>query len=140
MNILRFLTPKSAVCYLYNDFTLRQALEKMFFHRHHAVPVIDRKGRYVGSVSDGDFLRELYEEGSGDLRLLERRKLKEIVRREVNPAVKQDASISDLLGRVKQNAFVPVEDDRGSFIGIVTRRDIINYFIDEYERTDDLEK
>ena len=54
--------------------------------------------------------------------------------------MKQDASISDLLGRVKQNAFVPVEDDRGSFIGIVTRRDIINYFIDEYERTDDLEK
>lgn len=139
MNILRFLTPKSAVCYLYHDFTLRQALEKMFFHRHHAVPVIDRKGRYVGSVSDGDFLRVLYEDG-GDLRSLERRRLKEIVRREGNPAVRQDAAISDLLGRVKQNAFVPVEDDLGSFIGIVTRRDIINYFIDEYERNDDVEK
>ncbi|MBP5349686.1 MAG: CBS domain-containing protein [Clostridia bacterium] len=140
MNILRFLTPKSAVCYLYHDFTLRQALEKMFFHRHHAVPVIDRKGRYVGSVSDGDFLRVLYEAESGDLHTLEHRRLKEIVRRDVNPAVKQDASVSDLLGRVKQNAFVPVEDDRGSFIGIVTRRDIINYFIDEYERNDDLAK
>ncbi|MBR4336046.1 MAG: CBS domain-containing protein [Clostridia bacterium] len=139
MNILRFLTPKSAVCYLYHDFTLRQALEKMFFHRHHAVPVIDRKGRYVGSVSDGDFLRVLYEDG-GDLHSLEHRRLKEIVRREGNPAVKQDAAISDLLERVKQNAFVPVEDDRGSFIGIVTRRDIINYFIDEYERNDELEK
>ena len=140
MNILRFLTPKSAVCYLYHDFTLRQALEKMFFHRPHAVPVIDRKGRYVGSVSDGDFLRVLYEAESGDLHTLEHRRLKEIVRRDVNPAVKQDASVSDLLGRVKQNAFVPVEDDRGSFIGIVTRRDIINYFIDEYERNDDLAK
>ena len=112
----------------------------MFFHRHHAVPVIDRKGRYVGSVSDGDFLRVLYEAESGDLHTLEHRRLKEIVRRDANPAVKQDASVSDLLGRVKQNAFVPVEDDRGSFIGIVTRRDIINYFIDEYERNDDLAK
>ncbi|MBR4770715.1 MAG: CBS domain-containing protein [Clostridia bacterium] len=140
MNLLRFLTPKSAVCYLYHDFTLRQALEKMFYHRHHAVPVIDRKGRYVGSVSDGDFLRILYEQESGDLHTLEHRRLKDIVRRDLNPAVKQDASIPDLLGRVKQNAFVPVEDDRGSFIGIVTRRDIINYFIDEYERNDEVEK
>ena len=72
--------------------------------------------------------------------MLEKRRVKEIVRRESNPAVRQDASISDLLGRVKQNAFVPVEDDRGSFIGIVTRRDIINFFIDEYERNDDVEK
>ena len=79
MNLLRFLTPKSAVCYLYHDFTLRQALEKMFYHRHHAVPVIDRKGRYVGSVSDGDFLRILYEQESGDLHTLEHRRLKDIV-------------------------------------------------------------
>ncbi|MBR6052597.1 MAG: CBS domain-containing protein [Clostridia bacterium] len=140
MNIAFLLQPKSDTAFLYDDFTLRQALEKMFFHRHHAVPVIDRKGRYVGSVSDGDFLRVLYEAESGDLHTLEHRRLKEIVRRDVNPAVKQDASVSDLLGRVKQNAFVPVEDDRGSFIGIVTRRDIINYFIDEYERNDDLAK
>ena len=139
MNILRFLTPKSAVCFLYDDFTLRQALEKMFFHRHHAVPVIDREGRYVGTISDGDFLRKLYEEGNYDLHALERRLIRDILN-EGNPAVKNDAAISDLLNRVKQNAFVPVEDDFGSFIGIVTRRDIINFFIDEYERNDDLEK
>ena len=38
MNLFYFLTPKAEVAYLYNDFTLRQALEKMALtantHRH----------------------------------------------------------------------------------------------------------
>ena len=136
MNILRFLTPKSRVGYLYEDFTVRQALEKMHFHRHHAVPVIDREGKYVGAVSDGDFLWELFEKGDYDLRDLERTPLANLVDRESNPAVSNDKPITFLLERVKQNAFVPVVDDRGCFIGIVTRRDVINYFIDDYLEKD----
>ena len=132
MNLLRFLTPKSRVGYLYEDFTVRQALEKMHFHRHHAVPVIDREGAYVGSVGEGDFLWELFEKGDYGLRDLERAPLASLIDRMSNPAVSNDTPITALLERVKQNAFVPVVDDRGCFIGIVTRRDVINYFIDDY--------
>lgn len=132
MNILRFLTPKSRVGYLYDDFTVRQALEKMHFHRHHAVPVIDRDGGYVGTVGEGDFLWELFEAGDYDLRDLERTPLADLIDRQGNPAVSNDTPITVMLERVKQNAFVPVVDDRGAFIGIVTRRDVINYFIDDY--------
>ena len=48
MNVLFSLTPKSEVAYLYDDYSLRQALEKMEHYRYSAVPVIDRNGCYVG--------------------------------------------------------------------------------------------
>ena len=132
MNILRFLTPKSSVGFLYEDYTVRQALEKMHFHRHHAVPVIDREGVYVGTVAEGTFLWELFEKGDYDLRDLEHTPIAPLVDRTSNPPVANTTPITVLLERVKQNAFVPVVDDRACLIGIVTRRDVINYFIDDY--------
>ena len=46
-------------------------------------------------------------------------------------AVSVSADMNELLLRIMEQNFVPVVDDRNIFIGIVTRRDIINYF---YER------
>ncbi|MEG0305667.1 MAG: CBS domain-containing protein, partial [Oscillospiraceae bacterium] len=41
MNILFFLTPKNDVAFLYDDFTLRQALEKMEHHRYSSIPILN---------------------------------------------------------------------------------------------------
>ena len=46
MNVLFFITPKSEVAYLYEDYSLRQALEKMEHYRYSAIPIIDRNGLY----------------------------------------------------------------------------------------------
>ena len=62
MNIAYFLIPKSSVAYLYDDFTFRQGLEKMRHHGYTAIPVITRDGRYMGTVSEGDFLWRLLSE------------------------------------------------------------------------------
>ena len=56
MNILLFLTPKKDVAYLYDDFSIRQALEKMEYHRYSAIPIISRNGNYVGTLTEGDIL------------------------------------------------------------------------------------
>ena len=56
MNILFFLTPKSEVAYIYAEESLRQALEKMEFHKYSAVPILTRQGRYVGTLTEGDLL------------------------------------------------------------------------------------
>ena len=56
MNLFYFLTPKAEVAYLYDDFTLRQALEKMEYHRYSSIPILNRAGEYVGSVTEGDLL------------------------------------------------------------------------------------
>ena len=54
MNLLFFLTPKAEVAYLYDDFTLRQAIEKMEYHRYSSIPILNRKGEYVGTITEGD--------------------------------------------------------------------------------------
>ncbi len=42
-----------------------------------------------------------------------------------------DTAMENLLERAKSQNFVPVIDDRSVFIGIVTRGDIIKYFVDK---------
>ncbi len=131
LNILRFLTPKSQVTYLKSDYTARQGLEKMHHHGHRAAPVLDDEGHYVGTVSDGDFLRLFYEVDMPELVELENIPLSRVIRTD-NPPVKNSATLAALLERVKENNFVPVIDDRDCFIGIVRRTDVIEYFCREY--------
>ena len=37
------------------------------------------------------------------------------------------SKMEDLIGRAMEQNFLPVVDDEGHFIGIITRRDIIEY-------------
>jgi len=71
VNILFFLTPKSEVAYIYEDYTMRQALEKMEHHRYSAIPIIDDEGKYVGTITEGDLLWTLKNDFSLDLKSVE---------------------------------------------------------------------
>ena len=128
MNILFFLTPKSEVCYVYDSDTMAQAIDKVLTHGYTTVPVVDESsGRYEGTLAADDLLRALtrrprqsVEEAPGSLvRSFDRR-------RDYRP-VRADAEIEDLLHYAESQNFVPVVDDTGAFIGIVTRRDVIRY-------------
>ncbi len=131
LNILRFLTPKSQVAYLKSEDTARQGLERMHHHGHHAVPVIDDEGHYVGMVRDRDFLQLFFEVDMPEMVELEHIPLSRLIQR-ANPPVKNSATLEELLERVKENNFVPVIDDRDCFIGIVRRKEIIEYFTEAY--------
>lgn len=129
MNIAFFLKPKISVAYLYCDFTVRQALEKMRYYGYTAIPVIDRDGQYKGTVSEGDFLWFFLErfrnDENVDRRFLEETSLKKLIRSDLYKPVKITADMNELMNVAMNQNFVPVIDDLGSFIGIVTRRDII---------------
>ena len=58
--------------------------------------------------------------------------LMDIVNEERNLPVRTNVSMDELLLRVMDQNFVPVIDDRSSFIGIITRKDIIRYFYDKH--------
>ena len=131
MNILRFLIPKSQVAFIQNDCSVRQGLEKMRYHGYNALPVIDAEGRYVGMVKDGDFLWLIVDRGGSDLVALEDIPLAKIIRQD-NPPVKNSAPMTELLERVKENNFVPVIDDSECFIGLIRRKDVIEYFSRRY--------
>ena len=56
MNISFYLIPKSEVTYIHQEDTVAQALRLIHKHGYQAVPVIDKEGHYVGTISEGDFL------------------------------------------------------------------------------------
>lgn len=134
MNIVMLLRPKSEVAYIYNDNTIRQGLEKMHTHGYTAIPVIDRDGGYVGTVSEGDFLWHMLAHGAADMHDQEAYRITDIMRSGFNMPVKIDETMDELLLRVMDQNFVPVVDDRGSFMGIITRKDVIKYFHDQREK------
>lgn len=126
MNVMHFLTPKAEVDYITSDSSVRQGLEKMRYHGFSVIPVTDKEGRYVGTVTEGDFLWALYNDGEPDLRRLEKTELKKLIHRDWK-AVNAAASIDEILSRAYNQNFVPVVDDRNMFIGIITRKSIIRY-------------
>lgn len=127
MNILFFLKPKSEVAYIYNYHTVRQALEIMEYHKYSCIPILDKEGKYKGSITEGDLLWGLKEKNLIKMKETEGINVMTIHRRNDYQYVTSNAKMEDLIGRAMEQNFVPVVDDQKCFIGIVTRRDIIGY-------------
>ena len=130
-NILFFLTPKAMCAYLYDDFTIRQALEKMEAAGYAAIPILNRRGEYRGTLTEGDLLWAMKNMCYMDMRQAEARRIMEISRRKDNLPVRVTASMHDLVERASHQNFVPVIDDYGAFIGLITRKAIIKYCYDK---------
>lgn len=127
MNILFFLTPKKDVAYLDEKDTMRQALEKMEYHRYTSIPIIDNEGKYLGTITEGDLLWSLKNSLGLDLKSTENILIREVPRRMDNKPVSINANIDDLIYTAMNQNFVPVIDDQNVFIGIIKRSDIIQY-------------
>ena len=126
-NILFFLTPKALCAFLYDDFTLRQALEKMESAGYAALPILNKRGEYRGTLTEGDLLWALKNMCYMDMRQAEAHRIMEVSRRRDNIPVRVTTSMRDLVDRASTQNFVPVVDDKDTFIGIITRRAIIKY-------------
>jgi CBS domain-containing protein len=129
-NVLFFLTSKAMCQYLYDDFTVRQALEKMESSGYNALPILNRQGEYRGSLREGDVLWAMKNLCNMDLRVAETKKITEISRRKDNVPIRVTHSMRDLVERAVEQNFVPVVDDKDTFIGLVTRKAIISYCVE----------
>ena len=136
MNIMRFVIPKSMVEYVNEDHTVRQAFEKMRFHRYAAIPVLDKEGRYVGTLRNDDLLNYFLTEGRFSSKTAEHTFVANILDGAYSRPVYHSASMDELIERVKEHNFVPVVDDRDCFVGIILRRDILNYLLKFYNEND----
>lgn len=126
-NILFFLMPKAMCAYVYDDYTIRQALEKMESAGYAALPILNKRGEYRGTLTEGDLLWALKNLCYMDMRQAEAHRIMEISHRKDHVPVKVTASMYDLVERASSQNFVPVVDDKDTFIGIITRRSIIQY-------------
>ena len=127
MNILFFLTPKCDVAYVKEEDSLRNTLEKMEFHRNSAIPVLSKDGKFAGTLTEGDLLWEIKNQLNLDLKEAEKVLVKDIPMRKHFEAVGINSSMEGLVARSLTQNFVPVVDDLGHFIGIVKRRDLMDY-------------
>lgn len=134
MNIAFFLTPKNEVIYEYLDATMRQVIERMEHHGYTAIPLIDKAGKYVGTLTEGDLLWELKNTPDLNFKNTGFVKVKDIPRRINHKSVSINADVESLISLATTQNFVPVVDDDGIFIGIIKRSDIINYCYNQIKR------
>ena len=126
-NILFFLTPKAMCAHLMADDTLRQAMERMEAAHYAALPILNKKGEYCGTLTEGDVLWALKNKCELDMRRAEHLRIMDITHRRDNAPVKVSASMQNLIDRAARQNFSPVVDDKNTFIGIITRRSLIKY-------------
>ncbi len=129
MNILLFLIPKEKVAYVYDDSTIRQTVEKMNIYGFTSIPILNKEGEYVSSIAEGDILRYIRHAHKFDYQKSESDIVKGVTIQRAIAPIKIDAQPEDLLNTVINQNYVPVIDDLNHFIGIITRRDLITYFI-----------
>ena len=137
MNIAYFLLPKARTAYLYDDYTFRQGLEKMRHHGYKAIPVISRSGQYIGTVTEGDFLWHILQEDNEEARTmkdLEQLHIRDILKPDRYPPIRITITMEELLESAVNQSFIPVIDDLGNFVGLVTRKDVMRYFSEQSYR------
>ena len=130
MNILFFLKPKAEVAFVYDYHTLRQAMEIMEYHKYSSIPMINREGKYVGTITEGDLLWGLKKLNILNLKGAEDIAITKIARRADYRPVSADSNMEDLTEKAMDQNFVPVIDDQQNFIGIITRQSIMAYFLE----------
>lgn len=134
MNLLFFLTPKQDVAYIYDDFTLRQTLEKMEHHRYSSIPILNRAGEYVGTITEGDLLWYIKNQLGLSIERAEDLPISAVPRKRDYMPVPVTTSMDELVAAAMTQNFVPVLDDKKSFIGLVKRNALIQYCYDQTRR------
>lgn len=128
MNILLFLTPKDSTSFLEYDCTIRQALEKMDYHKFSVIPLVDENGAFITTISEGDILRHIKNKGNFSLEDAQEDRLCDIPRYRPYEALDVNCNLEDVIDMSLNQNFIPLIDDRGMYIGIVKRKDVIQYF------------
>ena len=128
MNILQYISPKSDVTYIGDRMCIPTAMQTMRLSGYSAVPVVGDDGIYKGVVREGDFLWAI-EDGRDKDKQGRSLKVASLLSPERNPAVSVTAQMDDVIRMALDQNFVPVVDDRGMFIGIVTRKSVIEHLM-----------
>ena len=128
MNILFYLTPKANCELLYDDESIREALERLELSGFSALPIVNKEnGLYRGTLTEGDLLWAMKNLCNMDLKEAETHNIMEITHSRDNTPVSISTEGNELMRKVLVQNFVPVVDDTDAFIGIITRRDVMRY-------------
>ena len=131
INIAKIMIPKPLTRVLHAKDTVRQALETMENHGFTAIPVLDEEERYIGCVTEGDFLRHVLRVGDTDKKTHEQFLVGNLVRKDFCEAIDIAAPTQEVVRTILNQNFVPVVDDRNVLCGILTRKGVIQELAEE---------
>ncbi|WP_244833583.1 CBS domain-containing protein [Clostridium sp. BJN0001] len=134
MNIAFFLTPKNEVIYEYEESSMKDVMYKMEHYGYTAIPLINKEGKYIGTITEGDLLWKLKNTENLNFNNLDNVKVNQIQRRVKHKSVSINQNMESLISIAINQNFVPVVDDNKIFIGIIKRSDIINYAFTEIDK------
>ena len=129
--IFDFLTPKAMTQYIDERSTVRQALEKFDAHKFSVVPVIDKDGNYIGTISEGDLLRYIKNECNFNIKIAETTTIDTLEKYRPYKALSINCQLEEVTALSLSQNFIPLVDDRNKFIGIVKRSDIISFLLNK---------
>ena len=131
MNIAKIMIPRACTAFLNEKQTVRQGWEVMTRNGYTAIPVLDAEQHYIGTVSEGDFLRHILETGSLDKTNMENHRVRELIHRDRCPPISIDADEDKVVSAALNQNFVPIVDSRNTLCGILTRRGVIAYLAEK---------
>ena len=132
-SIISLLTPKKGTDYLFSGTSLRNALEKFKIHKFSAVPIIGEDGAYIRTISEGDLLRYITNLPNFNISLAEKICIDEVESYRPYQALNIESSIIEVFSLSLQQNFIPLVDDRGLYIGIIKRKEILEYLFENHE-------
>ena len=130
MDISAFLKPKNEVILTYDDQSIHDALETMEKSRYTSIPIISRDGRYVGTLTEGDLLWEIKNTAQFNIKKAEKILVGQMHRLRDYESIHISENIDQLIIKASNENFVPVINDSGLFVGIVTRKTLLDYFFE----------
>lgn len=133
MNLAKIMIPKVSTVFLKESQSVRQGWEIMNRNGYTAIPVISGEGQYIGTVSEGDFLKFIIREGTTDPHHMEQFRVSQLVRKDFCPPLQIDAGREQVIDSILNQNFVPIVDGRNTLCGILTRRGVIQLLAEELE-------
>lgn len=131
MNIQSFLKPFYEVTLVFDHQNLFEALEIMTKHRYTSIPVINQGQEYVGTLTEGDILHYiLHHTECLNPAELKKHLVSDVKRHRDYEPVSVDSLMPTLLSKASNENFVPIIDQHNKFIGIITRKTLLDYFFE----------
>ncbi|MFD2614976.1 CBS domain-containing protein [Paenibacillus gansuensis] len=128
MDIRSFLYPKDEVSYLTTSSNMKESLDKLEACHYTAVPILDENGVYFGTLSEGDLLWKMKTTPGLTFENMHEVPITSINKRMKIECVTIGADLDEMLTLAADQNFVPVVDNERVFLGIIRRKDIIEYY------------
>lgn len=108
------------------DMTIEEALKVLINHRITGLPVVDKKGKMKGVISEYDILTQISASKKKNAKIFQDK----IVYSKKIDAIPEDTPLTKIVTEFIDTKYrrLPVIDRKGNLVGIITRRDLMRIY------------